>query len=200
MAKLLYQGHSSYRLTADNGRIVYVDPYAGAGYDRPADLVLITHEHPDHSDIALVRQKPDCVVLREADMLVDGEYQTKEVDSITIQAVPAYNLKHDRDASVGYVITIDGVIVYGSGDTSTTSCMEDILPFEQIDYALLCIDGDHNMNAEEASHCAEILHAHHAIPIHMKAGALFDDALAEQFTPENRLIMRPGEEIILHHE
>lgn len=32
MAKLLYQGHGSYRITAGDGRILYVDPYAGDGY------------------------------------------------------------------------------------------------------------------------------------------------------------------------
>ena len=31
MAKLLYQGHGSYRITADDGRVLYVDPYAGEG-------------------------------------------------------------------------------------------------------------------------------------------------------------------------
>ena len=44
MAKLLYQGHGSYRITADDGRVLYVDPYAGEGYDKPADIVIITHE------------------------------------------------------------------------------------------------------------------------------------------------------------
>jgi len=38
MAKLLFQGHGSFRITADDGRVIYVDPYAGEGYDLPADL------------------------------------------------------------------------------------------------------------------------------------------------------------------
>ena len=45
MAKLLYQGHGSYRITADDGRVLYVDPYDGEGYDKPADIVLITHDN-----------------------------------------------------------------------------------------------------------------------------------------------------------
>ena len=39
MPKFLYQGHGSYRLTADDGRVVYVDPNAGTGYDALADLI-----------------------------------------------------------------------------------------------------------------------------------------------------------------
>ena len=45
MAKLLYQGHGSFRLVSEKGTVVYVDPYVGEGYDTEADLVLVTHEH-----------------------------------------------------------------------------------------------------------------------------------------------------------
>jgi len=40
MSKLLFQGHGSFRLTMDDGRIIYVDPYKGKGYDAPTDLIL----------------------------------------------------------------------------------------------------------------------------------------------------------------
>ena len=51
MPKLLFQGHGSYRLTANDGRIVYVDPYKGKGYDAPADIILVTHQHSDHNQV-----------------------------------------------------------------------------------------------------------------------------------------------------
>ena len=56
MGKLFYQGHGSYRLVSDQGIVIYVDPFAGAGYDLPADIVLITHEHPDHNNLSLLEQ------------------------------------------------------------------------------------------------------------------------------------------------
>jgi len=40
MAALLYQGHASLRLTTAEGKVIYIDPYAGTGYDLPADLIL----------------------------------------------------------------------------------------------------------------------------------------------------------------
>ncbi|MBR4667318.1 MAG: MBL fold metallo-hydrolase, partial [Butyrivibrio sp.] len=48
-AKLLYQGHASVRITTPEGKTIYVDPYAGEGYDVPADLILETHGHFDHT-------------------------------------------------------------------------------------------------------------------------------------------------------
>ena len=38
MAELLYQGHGSYRIVSNEGVVIYVDPYAGEGYDMPADI------------------------------------------------------------------------------------------------------------------------------------------------------------------
>ena len=39
--KLLYQGHGSLRITTTDGKVIYVDPYAGKGYEPAADLILI---------------------------------------------------------------------------------------------------------------------------------------------------------------
>ena len=69
MATLLFQGHASCRITTRAGAVIYIDPFAGEGYDLPADLVLITHEHGDHNDLSKVTMKPDGVVIRSADAL-----------------------------------------------------------------------------------------------------------------------------------
>lgn len=196
MAKLLYQGHGSYRITDARGRVIYVDPYAGEGYHLPADFVLVTHQHRDHNNVELITQKPGCVVITEQDALRGGIHQTFDFDGLQIRAVEAKNKNHDPKCCVGYLIFVDGVKIYASGDTSTTDEMQSMAAL-QLDYALLPIDGIYNMNAKEASDCAAVIGAKHNIPIHMKPGGLFDLEMAEQFTGPNRLIVQPGEEIAL---
>ncbi len=196
MAKLLYQGHGSYRITADDGRVLYVDPYAGEGYDKPADIVLITHEHYDHNKLELLTMKPDTILHRSGDMLVDGEYRTVEMDGITVTAVPACNKNHPISECVGYLIRVDGVLIYASGDTSRTDYMASMAKLG-IDYALLPTDGFYNMGLEEAMECADLIGAKHTIPIHMKPGDLYDDDKAKAFTVKSALLVRPGEEISL---
>ncbi|WP_414732735.1 MBL fold metallo-hydrolase [Acetobacterium carbinolicum] len=197
MGKLFYQGHGSYRLVTDQGIVLYVDPFAGEGYDLPADIVLITHEHPDHNNLSLLQQHQGCVVVRPETILINGNYGTRTIHEVAIQAVPAYNSGHDKNKCVGYVIELDGVKIYASGDTSTTDYMKDVLSKEKLDYALLPTDGFYNMDPKEASDCAAVIGAVHTIPIHMKPGALFDRKIAEAFVAEGRLILEPNDEIIL---
>lgn len=197
MAKLLYQGHGSFRITANNQMVIYIDPFAGEGYDLPADLVLVTHEHTDHNKVNLIKPKKSCVTLRAKTMLINGSYKKMNVGNIQIEAVPAYNKNHNRNKCVGYVIQVDGIKIYAAGDTSKTEYMKTHLSKESLDYVLLPIDGIYNMDVKEAQSCAEIIGAKHAIPIHMKPGKLFDRQKAEQFVPLNRMIVTPGEEIEL---
>lgn len=197
MAKLLYQGHGSYRIITDQDVVIYVDPYVGEGYDVPADLVLVSHEHFDHNHVDLVTLKNDGTILRSSDMLVAGEYKSVMIKGIKIEATPAYNKNHSRNECVGFLITADDLKIYAAGDTSKTKYMSEKLAKEKIDYAILPIDGVFNMDAREAAECAKIIGAKHSIPVHMKPGALFDEGKANAFRPEGRLILKPGTEIPL---
>jgi len=194
--KLLYQGHGSLRLTAADGRIVYLDPYAGSGYDKPADIILVTHQHDDHNKLDLVTKKPGCKVITNVEALEGGKHNTFKVGDITIEAVEANNKNHDPKLCVGFIVTVDGVKIYFSGDTSRTKSMESFAQ-KKIDYALFPCDGFYNMNPEEAAECAKLIGARKNIPIHLKPGELFNRECAEAFKGPNRLIVAAGEEINL---
>ena len=118
MAELLYQGHGSYRIVSNEGVVIYVDPYAGEGYDMPADIVIVTHEHSDHNQVDLVTLKDDGVILRHGDLFVDGEYPIKKIKKVMIEGTPAENKNHTREECVGFIMTVDGITLYGAGDTN----------------------------------------------------------------------------------
>lgn len=196
MAKLLYQGHGSLRAVTDAGVVLYIDPFTGEGYDLPADLILVTHQHGDHNQLQLPAKKPGCIIWQNGDALVNGVYRTETLCGLRVEAVQAYNKNHRKDECVGFLVELDGKLVYFAGDTSRTEQME-TLAARRIDYALLPCDGVYNMDLEEASACAELIAARHSIPIHMAPGKLFDRARAERFTGPGRLILEPGQEITL---
>ncbi len=199
MNKILYQGHGSLRITTSGGKVIYIDPYAGDGYDPAADLILITHAHSDHTNTAKIRSRnPGCRIITWKEALEGGKHNTFDLGFVTVKAVEAgYNRNHNVKDCVGYILTLpDGVTVYASGDTSKTEQMP-ALSQENIDYAFFCCDGIYNMDLDEASQCASLVGAKHSIPYHMAPGMLFDKSRAEKFSAPGRMIIADGEEFEL---
>lgn len=192
MAKLMFFGHGSFRLTTNDGVVVYIDPFYSGDYSVPADLALITHEHYDHNKVELLTMAKDGIVLRASDFLPD--YKTIAYSNITIRAVPAYNKNHS-EGCVGYVVSTCGVTLYFAGDTSKTQQMSSM---ENIDYAFLPTDGIFNMDAIEATECADLIGAKHSVPVHTeRPEEQFNYSVVEKFTPKNKLVIKPGTEIEL---
>lgn len=194
MTTLLYQGHGSFRLESEGGTVAYIDPFAGEGYDLPADLVLVSHEHGDHNQVGLVQLKSNGKVLRAADFLSGGSYGSVQVNDVLVRSCAAYNKNHPKSACVGFVLCTGGKKLYFACDTSETEEMK-ALADEHLDYAFLPIDGIYNMGAKEAAHCAKIIGAKQNVPVHMKPGELFSQEMAERFLADNRLILQPGQTI-----
>ncbi|MDR0751954.1 MAG: MBL fold metallo-hydrolase [Christensenellaceae bacterium] len=197
MSKLYYQGHGSFRLTTDSGRVIYVDPYAGTGYDLKADIILVSHEHFDHIEIKKCTGHENAQVFTYKTALTNGVYKKLQYENIEIQAVPAGgNKNHDISKCVGFLITIDDLKIYASGDTSKVDFMFELSKLN-LDYAIFCGDGIYNMDLEEAADCARIVNAKHNIIIHLKPGELFDKKRAQAWTAPNKIIIEPNQEIIL---
>jgi L-ascorbate metabolism protein UlaG (beta-lactamase superfamily) len=201
-ATLLYQGHGSVRVVTGEGKVIYIDPFIGDGYDLPADLILMTHGHYDHTQEDLISTKNEgCIVIKWSDALKNGEYQNYDFGFVSAETVEAgYNKNHDASECVGFILTFsDGVKAYFSGDTSTTPSMAGFAE-KKLDYAFLCCDGVYNMDVKEASECAKTIGAKHTIPYHMepvKDKSGFDLSVAESFDAPGKIILKPGEELVL---
>lgn len=194
MTKLLYQGHASYRITTNEGKIIYIDPYMGSHYDKEADLVLVTHQHYDHNAINKMPHKDSTIVFQNMDAIKAGTYVNTNIYGVDINPVPAYNKNHKINECAGYILNIDGIRLYFAGDTSKT---EEMYNIKDIDYAFLPCDGIFNMDASEASLCANIINAKHSVPMHTYPDHLFSEEIAKKFNGINKLVIRPNEEIDL---
>ena len=206
MTQMLYQGHGSYRFVLNDGSVVYVDPFAGEGYDLSANLILSTHEHFDHVAFDKMPHAEQCTIIRAADLHpAPGVYKSAQLHGVTITTVQACNANHPIDECVGYVLSFDDISFYASGDTSTTEDMKSGKLAEMaIDYAVFPCDGFYNMDRAEASECARMVAARHSIPVHMvpmdnpeDPSQLFDRTRAEEFQAAGRIILQPGQTLEL---
>jgi len=192
-------GRASIKLKLNDGRVIYIDPYAGdnSDYEEPADLILVTHTHSDHSAVYKVKRNEDVEVVVCPKGIKSGD--TLELKGITVTAVPAYNTNHEKEESCGLILDIDGVKIYHTGDTSKIDEMNALADLE-LDYALITMDGYYNMGPEEAMEVADIIKAKKLIPIHTDKSGDYNAENVEAFDKENKVVVKPGETIKLFKE
>ena len=162
--------HASLVLKTPNGT-VYVDPVgdpaAYAEHGTP-DLVMLTHQHGDHfepSTLSAILGEDTQIVTNPAvyDMLpaemtdramAISNGVTGERNGISIEAVAAYNITegrldfHPKGRDNGYVLGIDGLRVYISGDTEGT---DEMRALDGIDVAFVCMNLPFTMSAAQAA-------------------------------------------------
>ena len=169
--------HSSIRIDAGPGAVIYVDPYLFDTAPHDADFILITHSHHDHyspEDIAKVAKEGTRFVaprgmereLPYATFVSPGDALCL-LDNITVGAVPAYNTFkpfHPRkNGWVGYLVQCaGGTVVYVAGDTDDLRENRAL----GVDIALVPVGGTYTMDAAEAAEFVNALKPKVAIPEH----------------------------------
>lgn len=162
--------HASIVLETPAG-VIYVDPVGDAALyaDLPRpNLILITHEHGDHFNVdtlnalgsddtpfitnpAVLALLPAGLAARTA-AIGNGDAATWE--TVTIDAIPAYNTTegrkdfHPQGRDNGYVLSVDGLRIYISGDTEGT---DEMRALENIDIAFVCMNLPFTMDAAAAA-------------------------------------------------
>ncbi len=189
-------GRASVRLDFSNGIVMYIDPFAGSNkdYSPEADIILVTHQHSDHNVIKKVTLKDDGELISCPQDIKSGS--SKTVKGIEIIAVDAYNKQHSSSKGCGYIIKYNDIVIYHSGDTSTTTQMETMSDYN-IDYAMLCMDDYYNMGPIEAMRVAELINAQVTIPIHTSAKNTYNQGNVDAFTHDSKVVVKPANSIIL---
>ncbi len=200
--QLTFIGHASMKMVTTAGTVIYIDPsYQGkrGDYDDAADIILITHDHGDHNNPSMCKnRKDDCQIITWKDAHKDETtYESYDIKDVHIEAVPSGgNSNHTLKYNVGYLVTADDVTIYHSGDTSK---IDELLPLAEkhIDYAFYPVDGIYTMKYDEASELADAVGAVHNVPIHGNGANSKFAEQCEQFFAKGKLVLNIGETIDL---
>jgi len=182
-------GHAGFKIKTVEGKVIFIDPFKIPDESESADFIFITHSHYDHCSIDDIQKiaKTGTVVICPADVSsklthilakIDikiaeigekFEFELENKKKLKFWVVPAYNTNksfHTREEDwVGYIISIDDVLIYHAGDTDLIPEMK-TFSTANIDVALLPIGGTYTMNAGEAARAASIIKPKLAIPMH----------------------------------
>jgi len=149
-----------------------------------ADLILVTHEHGDHLDMAAIRQimkEGTRIVMTEKcaeqvedlDAAVMKNGDVKTIDGIGITAIPAYNIVnkrpdggpfHPRGEGNGYILTFGDTNVLIGGDTENIPEYSNL--GMNIDVAFLPMNLPYTMTPEMVADAAKVIHPKILYPYH----------------------------------
>lgn len=162
---------------AHKGLSIYFDPIDIQEERHDADIIFFTHGHYDHyspDDYRKLTKEDTLFIAPESmhsDMKRDGltnavYMQPGEKISekgLKIESVPAYNDTHKRKYGwLGYVISLEGVSLYNTGDSGVTLEAEKV----KADIVMIAIGGSFTMDAHEAAALVNKIQPAVAIPIH----------------------------------
>lgn len=189
-------GHASFLITAANGTKVITDPYEsgkGLGYapiEESADLVLVSHKHFDHSNVASVKGNP---------VAIHGTGK-KTVKGIEVQAFPTYHDEQggkQRGENTLYTFTVYGVKLGFCGDLGHPLTADLAAQVGKVDVLLLPVGGFYTIDAAAADRVCESLSPKMVIPMHYKnSKCAFPIATVDEFVKSKQNVRREqGSEI-----
>ena len=167
--KIRFLGHSCFLIISDTGTRIITDPYhTGEEFtlseiEESADIVTVSHEHPDHNNIETIKGNPQ---------IVKG---AAEVNGIEIKAINSY---HDdaegkeRGGNLIFAFKVDGITLCHLGDLGHLLNESQVSYLGEVDILLIPVGGGFTIDAVAANKVCKDIGARVIIPMHYKTAGL----------------------------
>lgn len=175
MSNVRYLGHSSFLITSDKGSSIIVDPFGNSTpYTFPllsSDIVLVTHEHPDHNAYWRVSGNP-AVIKRSGNYISEFEQVVPRTgETFTFKAYPSYHdrfLGKKKGFNTIFVWYMDGMKFCHLGDLGHILTDKDIEMIGEIDILFCPVGGGIVLSSTDAVLVCGQLKSKVIFPMHYK--------------------------------
>ncbi|MBQ3156193.1 MAG: MBL fold metallo-hydrolase [Clostridia bacterium] len=169
-------GHAKFLIELENGMRIVTDPYdASCGYpvtEVPADVVLVSHGHHDHSAVDTIPGQPRVID-------APGEYDLG--DGVTVTAVPSFHddaQGHKRGSNLLFSLRAEGLNAVHLGDLGHLPTQEQCRLLGRTDVLMMPVGGFYTIDAATAKETAALLQARVVLPMHYRTAANADWPIA----------------------
>ncbi|MDY6906743.1 MAG: metal-dependent hydrolase [Chloroflexota bacterium] len=229
---ITWLGHAAFAITSPQGKVVYIDPFIDGNPFCPitvadiqrADIVLVTHDHFDHTGSAVdivkktgatLMAQPETTSRFIAELGMPGDRganfgmgmnigATIAVAGIEVTMTQACHSSQTA-SNAGFIVRLeDGYTIYHAGDTGIFATMKLFGEMYPLDMALLPIGSGFVMDPYQAAKALALLSPRKAIPMHYKTFPVLEQSadrfveLARREAPSVEVIVpQPGQEVAL---
>lgn len=163
--EITFLGHASFKIRG-KGVTIITDPYDDSvGMKFPkldANIVLVSHEHPDHNNYKAILGEPKLIS-------GPGEY---EVKGISIFGIPSYHDEKqggERGRNTIYTFKIEGVSVCHLGDLGHKLTQDQLAEIGTTDVLMIPVGGVYSLDAEMAVEAVANIEPKIILPMHFAA-------------------------------
>ena len=165
--KVKWLGHACFLVTSARGTKVITDPYAVGGrinyspIKETADVVVVSHDHGDHNNIAAVQGKPE---------VIKGP-GTKTAKGIRFKGIAT---SHDssqgtqRGSNTVFCFTIDDLNLCHLGDLGHVLTQAQVTEISPVDILFVPVGGFFTIDATSANQVCDQLKPKAVVPMHFK--------------------------------
>lgn len=166
-----YYGHSCFKLTTkpegrgQNDVNIFLDPFDKSIGLRPpqgsADLVLVSHNHADHNNVAAIKGEPNVID-------IPGEYSVKGVNIVGLPSSHDDKSGVERGANTIYILESEDLRVCHLGDLGADLTEKQYEAISGVDILMIPVGGNYTIDGEKAAKIVQKIEPRVVIPMHFK--------------------------------
>ncbi|MCK4791591.1 MAG: MBL fold metallo-hydrolase [Desulfobacteraceae bacterium] len=167
--KIRFLGHSCFLIVSDTGIRIITDPYhTGEEFTlteikESADIVTVSHEHPDHNNTGAVQGNP-LVLTKQAN-----------VNGMEFTAVQSYHDEaggKERGGNLIFTFEVDGIKICHLGDLGHQLDDSQLATIGKVDILIVPVGGGFTIDGAGATEVCNQINPKVIIPMHYKTAGL----------------------------